>query len=66
MAVTMRLYHGGMQEVRRPNLSRSRQKLDFGPGFYLTTIKEQAEDWARKKASDCLGFIEDYDADDEE
>ena len=45
----MRLYHGSNVEVRNPNLRFSREKTDFGRGFYTTTQKEQAERWTEIK-----------------
>ncbi|MBW3080715.1 DUF3990 domain-containing protein [Bifidobacterium saguinibicoloris] len=42
----MRLYHGSNVEVRHPRLLRSDRRLDFGPGFYLTSSLEQASRWA--------------------
>ncbi|MBP3455748.1 MAG: DUF3990 domain-containing protein [Alistipes sp.] len=45
----MRLYHGSIVTVRKPSISRSRSKTDFGKGFYTTTSREQAEKWARIK-----------------
>ncbi len=38
----MILYHTSSIEIQKPNISYSRDKLDFGKGFYLTTLKEQA------------------------
>jgi hypothetical protein len=32
--------------VPQPKAKVGRKNLDFGPGFYLTKIKKQAEDWA--------------------
>ncbi len=46
----MILYHGSVFEVRNPNISYSKNYLDFGKGFYVTTHKEQAERWAKRKA----------------
>ena len=40
------LYHGSQMSVPQPNAKVGRKNLDFGPGFYLTKIKKQAEDWA--------------------
>ena len=40
------LYHGSYMEVSQPLAKAGRKNLDFGPGFYLTNIKEQAEKWA--------------------
>ena len=45
----MRLYHGSTMTVRKPAISRSRSKTDFGKGFYTTTSREQAEKWAQIK-----------------
>ncbi len=45
----MRLYHGSTMTVRKPAISRSRPKTDFGKGFYTTTSREQAEKWAQIK-----------------
>ena len=42
----MELYHGSYCEIKNPNISYSRDSLDFGKGFYLTDIKKQAIDWA--------------------
>ncbi|UPA31796.1 DUF3990 domain-containing protein [Terrisporobacter glycolicus] len=41
----MELYHGSYCEIKNPNISYSRDSLDFGRGFYLTDIKKQAIDW---------------------
>ena len=46
----MILYHGSSLEVVKPDLSHSRANVDFGRGFYVTTVKEQAEKWAKRKA----------------
>jgi len=46
----MLVYHGSDIEVDAPNLFLGRKKLDFGRGFYTTTLAEQAEQWARRKA----------------
>jgi hypothetical protein len=44
------VYHGSNVEVMRIDLSKSSKGLDFGSGFYVTVIREQAEDWADKKS----------------
>lgn len=41
----MELYHGSYCEIRNPDISYSRDSLDFGRGFYLTDIKRQAIEW---------------------
>lgn len=45
----MRLCHGSTMTVRKPAISRSLSKIDFGKGFYTTTSREQAEKWAQIK-----------------
>ena len=45
------LYHGATSVVREPLTHVGRPDLDFGPGFYLTNEREQAEKWAKTKAS---------------
>ena len=40
------LYHGSNIEVSAPLAKAGRNNLDFGRGFYLTTIRKQASDWA--------------------
>jgi len=44
----MILYHGSNMAIERPDLSFSRKKTDFGQGFYVTPIKEQAVNWAQR------------------
>lgn len=44
----MMLYHGSYKAIEKPDTSFSRQKTDFGKGFYLTPLKEQAERWAKR------------------
>ena len=36
------LYHGSNVIVEHPLVSIGRKDLDFGPGFYLTPLFEQA------------------------
>ena len=42
----MRLYHGSNIVIDSINLAMCRPYKDFGQGFYLTDIKEQAEKMA--------------------
>ncbi len=43
----MMLFHGSNTKVDEPKLILNLRALDFGPGFYLTTSKEQARKWAK-------------------
>ena len=40
------VYHGSVITVKQPIAKAGRENLDFGQGFYVTDIKEQAERWA--------------------
>ena len=40
------IYHGSTLEIPHPLVNMGRRYLDFGPGFYLTSIYSQAERWA--------------------
>lgn len=64
----MRLYHGSYCTVEKPDLNKCAKYKDFGQGFYLTTSKEQAQNFIRislKKAisqnlvsTDCnFGYV---------
>ena len=53
----MIVYHGSNMIINHPDVYHSYRNLDFGRGFYVTTVKEQAEKWSRRKA----GFAKDGD-----
>lgn len=40
------VYHGATEIVEKPICAFGRKNLDFGQGFYVTDIKEQASKWA--------------------
>jgi len=44
----MILYHGSNAEVSSIDLSICTKYKDFGQGFYTTSIKQQANEWAQK------------------
>ena len=46
METSLILYHGSNHDFDTVDLSKSKDKRDFGKGFYTTTLREQAEDWA--------------------
>ena len=50
----MTVYHGSVYEIPNPDVSKAKRRLDFGPAFYLTSYKRQAEKWALRKASRTL------------
>lgn len=46
----MILYHGTTLEIKNPEIIKSEIGRDFGFAFYTTSIKEQAERWAIRRA----------------
>jgi len=42
----MILYHGSNMKFDTVILTKSNDKRDFGKGFYMTTIQDQAKEWA--------------------
>ena len=40
------VYHGGTEIVDKPDCRLGRKNLDFGQGFYVTDIRDQAVKWA--------------------
>lgn len=46
----MRLYHGSNIEISKIDLNKCRPYKDFGKGFYLTEIRDQAEKMASRVA----------------
>jgi hypothetical protein len=47
----MKLYHGSNSEIKAINFTKCKPFKDFGQGFYLTEIEEQAIQMARRTAS---------------
>lgn len=45
----MILYHGTNVDFDNIDLTKSNRHKDFGQGFYLTDIHQQAIDWAQKR-----------------
>ena len=44
------VYHGGTERVEMPVCKFGRRNLDFGLGFYVTNLREQAVSWAYNMA----------------
>lgn len=44
----MMMYHSSNVSVENPDTKHSRHYLDFGRGFYLTSLKEQAVRYAQR------------------
>ena len=45
----MKLYHGSLEVVDKPEIRLPNRTLDYGSGFYTTTSYQQALDWVRRK-----------------
>ena len=60
----MKLYHGSNVVVSVPDVNHSREKIDFGRGFYVTPVYEQAVKWAERfKDAGSGAFLTVYDFD---
>ena len=60
----MTLYHGSFLEIAKPDLVHSRPNVDFGRGFYVTPLYEQAAKWCGKfKRRGKDGIISRYEYD---
>lgn len=60
-------YHGSYTEVNTPLANAGRRNLDFGRGFYVTNLLEQAEKWAvivgARHNDDDWGIVNEYEFD---
>lgn len=63
----MTLYHGSNIEIENIDLDKCRPFKDFGRGFYLTSLKEQAKNMAENTSRIYRGkpMITVYDIDDQ-
>ena len=60
----MTLYHGSFLEIAKPDLVHSRPNVDFGRGFSVTPLYEQAAKWCGKfKRRGKDGIISRYEYD---
>lgn len=61
----MLLYHGSIELVSNPEIRISNRTLDYGFGFYTTSLYKQAEDWVKRKLSDAIqvGVVNVYEFD---
>lgn len=62
----MRLYHSSNMIVEHPDTQHSRRYLDFGRGFYLTSLHEQAVRYAQRfKRRGQPAWLNTYDLSDD-
>lgn len=62
----MKVYHGSLDIVRRPQIRVPNRTLDYGCGFYATTSERQAADWALRRMAEnnadcCYVNVYEYD-----
>ena len=48
----MKIYHGSIEIVEKPEIRESNRTLDYGQGFYTTSSYEQAEAWVRRRMAE--------------
>lgn len=46
--MSIKVYHGGTAIIEKPRADAGRANLDFGLGFYITDLRQQAVDWAKR------------------
>ncbi len=61
----IKIYHGSLEVVRRPEIRVPSHSLDYGAGFYCTTSGQQAREWVvrRMNAGRSFGFVNVYELD---
>lgn len=62
----MKIYHGSIDIVDKPELRKSNRTLDYGSGFYATTSFKQAEDWVRRRMNEnevTHGYVNTFELD---
>ena len=55
----MRLYHGSVSIIEKPELGKGNHKNDYGLGLYCTEHVELAKEWACSTGKD--GFVNVYE-----
>lgn len=63
----IQLYHGSYIEVLAPLVALGRKKVDFGQGFYITKLHDQAKSWAetvaQRKGRNKIPIVTEYSLD---
>ncbi len=60
----MKLFHGSLEIVHKPEVRKANRTLDYGCGFYTTTSFEQAEAWVKRRMNEAKkskGYVNVYD-----
>lgn len=53
----MKVYHGATIAIQKPLVNVGRKHLDFGEGFYVTDLIEQAISWSQRPINVGRGHI---------
>lgn len=64
----MKVYHGSLDKVEKPEIRQPNRTLDYGSGFYTTTSYSQAKDWVRRRMDERKsekGFVNIYEFDED-
>lgn len=60
----MKVYHGSLEIVSKPEIRKPNRTLDYGEGFYTTTDYDQAKNWVlRHKHKASIGYVNVYEID---
>ncbi len=62
----MKIYHGGLEIVKVPEIRKPNRTLDYGSGFYTTTSFDQAKDWVIRRIKENkvkTGYVNIYELD---
>ncbi len=62
----MKVFHGSLVQVGKPEIREPLHTLDYGKGFYTTTSYEQAEAWVKRKMNEnrtAVGYVNIYEFD---
>lgn len=59
----MIVYHGSPAIVSHPDVFHSRERVDFGKGFYTTPLRDQAINWCRRFMRIGDAYLNTYDLD---
>jgi len=64
----MKVYHGSLEIIQRPEIRIPSRTLDYGAGFYTTTNYLQAEKWVKRnrKKNEEFGYVNIYEINKEE
>jgi hypothetical protein len=59
----MKVYHGSYTAIDEIDLQKCKSGKDFGKGFYVTNLYQQAETWASRKGRNKKGVVTEFEFD---